>query len=303
MEPGHNFAGPTEFMTDDRLILTFATGKKQFITMAKALAISLDLQMCDAPRAVITDSDDPELAKLYDYVIRPVPGYEHWFIKLCGLEVTQAKRILFLDSDCLAVRHLDKIWETFEGHDFAVQGLWRSELQWYGDMTSVIRKMNLPQIPVFSGGFLYYERSENTENLFKRVFEHRDNYDNLGVQRNGGHVVDEVCISFAMAQLGVGTVFPDSLDFSVTPWGLTGHMALDVFKGECHFMKGLDKPRLRRPMLYHTAHANADLRYWMQVRKLLKMYRRAQTGPIDGLRKNRKPMRALTELYLKFFKG
>ena len=41
-------------------------------------------------------------------------------------------------------------------------------------------------------------------------------YDELGPDRNMGHVVDEICISLAMAKTGIGQVLPANSDISVT---------------------------------------------------------------------------------------
>ena len=288
--------------SDDRLIVTFATGKRQYLTMAKALAISLDVQNCTIPRAIITDSNDPELKRLWPNQVPPVEGFKHWFTKFSALKATSANRILFIDSDCLAVQPLDPIFQAFAGHPFAVQGVYRSEVQWYGDMTAVIKRMNLGQIPVFSGGFLYYERGPETEKLFERILYWRDHYDELGLIKNGGHVVDEVCISIAMTETKIGTLFPDHSDFSVTPWGLMSSLKLDVLHGECSFLKGATDPKLRKPRIYHTAHATFDLKYWREVKKLIQLDREMMANRQSGgdrVSKYRKPMRLLTELWHK----
>src|ERR1700722_13670189 len=48
-----------------RGILTLAFGKPKFIEMAKALAWSLNLHAPAIPRAIVTDSNDAELAQLF----------------------------------------------------------------------------------------------------------------------------------------------------------------------------------------------------------------------------------------------
>lgn len=294
-------------MNDDALILTFATGKKRYVQMAKALAISLDLQDCNVTRAIITDSNDPDLARLYPIRLSPnMEKYPHWFTKLSALELTQYNRILFLDSDCLAIKPIDKIFDAFQGSDFAVQGFWVKEIEWYGNMTATMRRLGLEQVPVFSGGFLYYERTERAQQLIAEILKLKDDYNSLQLKRNGKHVVDEVCISICMAQTGIGKVFDDGLAFSMTPWRFQGKLKLDALAGECSFIKGAQRPRLRHPLIYHTAHANWDLRYWREVNKLIRLDEATKDPskpPVSKVERFRKLMYAITAGYIKLTKN
>ena len=252
-------------------VLTFATGHRKYATMAKALALSLELNFCDVPKVIVTDIDDPELLRLFDFVLPPPPGFDHWFIKLCALEHTQFDRVLFIDGDSLAVQPIGPLLDQLAGSDFAVQGTWLPEAQWYGDMTATMRKRGVSQVPVFSGGFLYYERTDKAREVIKRTMDLAADYDSLGLQRNRGKVVDEVCIALAMAESGFGKVFPDDAQFSRTPYGLQSRLKLDVLHGECSFVKGDDPPRLVRPVIYHSAHAAWDLKYWREVRRVMRI--------------------------------
>ncbi|MBL8048669.1 MAG: hypothetical protein JNJ45_08305 [Chthonomonas sp.] len=291
---------------DDRLIWTFATGPKKYQTMAKALAISLDLQQCNIPRGLITDSDDPELHSYFDVVSKPVPGYEHWFIKLAALDAfpEKYKRLIFVDGDSLAIQKLDGIFDCFEGHAFAVSCHWKTpednpDFDWYGDCMRVVKQLGFPRIPTFNAGFMYYERSDRTRELFKRTLEFRDQFDGFGLVRNQGQIGDDICISFAMMDTGIGTGFRHDLDFAMTPYSLQGSVHLDVLKGECSFIKGLGDPKLIKPLIYHTAHARWDLKYWREVNRLLALDRRSKGGPPDALLRFRKPMIVLTNWYQK----
>lgn len=261
-----------------RIVLTFATGHEQYRTMAKALAISLRLYDCDARLVCISDEkNDKELNDLFDQVIDKPSGYDHWFMKLSGLEITDADEILFIDGDCLALSDPNRIFDELQECDFAVQGKWLSQIgNWYGDIDRVMSQLNLKEIPKFSGGFLYYRRTEEAQQLIERIMDLQGRYDELGLQRNGGKVVDEVCISLAMAQSGIGTVVPDSRQYSLTPWRRMGPIHLDVLRGECRFMRSMPELELARPTIYHTAMAKWDFAYWREVKKLLRAYRYPQ---------------------------
>ncbi|MEX2242828.1 MAG: hypothetical protein WD716_03165 [Fimbriimonadaceae bacterium] len=281
------------------VVLTFATGSPKYATMAKALALTLEMNYFEGTKAIITDIADPEIPKLFDVVLPPQPGYKHWFTKLCALEATEFDRVLFIDADSLVVRPIDRVFEQMRGSDFAVQGRWAAVQSWYGDMGAVIKKRGLERIPVFSGGFLYYERTESAKAVIGRSMELAASYDELGLHRNSGHVVDEVCISIAMAETGFGRVFPDSSQFSMTPWGRQNSIKLDVLRGECSFIKGSKAPRLVKPLIYHTAQADADPLYWREVRRVFKVNahrlgRRAT--PVDLSISTRKVRRLLTML-------
>lgn len=283
-----------------RLILTFATGAAKYAEMAKALAVTLDLRSSEVPRAIITDRQDPELDHLYAQRLKPVPGYDHWFTKLCALEATDAERILFIDGDSLAIGDVDAIFDTLEGSDFAVQGGMIEGGHWYGDIGAAMRKLGVTSIPKFSGGFLYYERTPAAERLIRRTMELAADYESLGLQRNGGKVVDEVCIALAMAETGVGKAFPDRHSFSLTPWGCIGDFHLDAIRGECHFLKGFDPPRSRRPIIYHSATANFDVDYWREVGRVMRLYRdtRALAGKDTSVVSRYSRLRHLKSLFI-----
>lgn len=263
-----------------RVILSFATGNEQYVAMAKALGVSLQVHGSQTPRALITDrTNDSELQAIWPKLIAPPAGYDHWFLKLCALEATDADAVLFLDGDGLAFQNADRIFDELQGQPFVVQGKWETDPgDWYGPMKAKMDELGLERIPKFSGGFMYYERQPETERLLKKVFELRDGYDGLGLRRNGGHVVDEVCISLGMALTAVGTVVPDSANYSITPWRRIGPMHLDVLRGECLFYRlnpGLERCK---PVIYHSAMAKWDIAYWREANRLLGYYR--STTPV-----------------------
>lgn len=255
----------------DVAILTMATGSPKYLTMAKALALTLDMHFVDCPRAIIADSVDEETRKLYDVVVPTDPKYPYWFAKLSALEHTKFDRVLFIDADCLCVRNIAPLLTAVRDKGFAVQGSWSQGRDWYGDFASVLHKKGLARAPILNGGLIYYERGAVGEEMIARVLRHKDAYEETGLQTNRGHAVDEVCISLALAESGLGTVLPDAGQFSFTPWRLMSDVKLDVVHGECSFVKWLDGPRVVKPLIYHSAHTNWDLRYWRAVREVIRL--------------------------------
>jgi hypothetical protein len=102
-------------------------------------------------------------------------------------------------------------------------------------------------------------------------------YDSLGLKRNRGQAVDETCISFVMAETGIGTIVSDQEQFSFTPWRQMSRKHFDVLKGEYSFVKWLDGPKVVKPYIYHSAHCDWDLSYWKAVKQVMHVGR-AQLG-------------------------
>ncbi len=263
-----------------RVIYTFATGHPKFKTMARALAMSLELQGSTTPRLLMTDEPENQSLKgLYGQIIPPNPKYPHWFSKLAALEMTDADAIMFVDGDTLAVKNPDELFEKLKGIPFAVQGDLSEEDSWYGDFGKARRLLGIGAAPTFIGGWIYYERCPETENLIKEIMALADRYDELGPNRNMGYVVDEVCISLAMAKTGIGQVLPPSADISVATHYKMGTVKLDVLKGECTFIEAKYKPLVCKPTFYHSAMNRYDLRYWVQARRVMRVFARFPGWP------------------------
>lgn len=296
---------------DKTIILTFATGQLNYLIGAQALATTLKMHHGEAKRVLITDlldkhpEQDAYTREVFDEILAPPENFKHWFIKLCALEHTTADRILFLDGDCLALRNIDPMLEELKGSDFAVFGRWISDAgDWYGDFNQLMQRFKLDKVPQFIGGFIYYERNERTQKLIDRIMEHSRNYDSFGLNRNFGQVVDEVCIALAMAELGIGKVFPESLGWSVTPWNNV-KVHLDVFRSQCSITSVFRRPQFYRPWIYHTAMGKWDLRYWREVHKVRKLYLRYMANR-DYYRSPHKPWqharRIIVEIYLRLIR-
>ncbi|HXH60697.1 MAG TPA: hypothetical protein VNI20_05005 [Fimbriimonadaceae bacterium] len=262
-----------------RIVFTFATGAPQYTDMALGLGLSLSLHHSETKRVLITDRKpengraDRLLPLAFDELIEPPKNFSHWFIKLCMLQETDADQILFIDSDGLALRNIDGVFDELAGTKFCVQGAWRSDFtQWYGDINGAMKKLGLESIPQFNGGLIYYERCDEVRQLIMESLAMAERFDDLGLKRLNGRVTEEVCISLAMATTGIGKVVPMSRAYSVTPWMMRGKKRLDVVAGECSFVKVVDRPRAFSPMIYHTAQAKWDIDYWRELNRILRMH-------------------------------
>ena len=268
--------------------------------------MSLELQGSETLRVLMTDEpDNPELCALYQEVIPPNPNFPHWFSKLAAYEMTDADAVMFVDGDTLAVRNPDELFERLKGIPFAVQGDLSEENEWYGDFGKARRVMGVKAAPTFIGGWIYYERGPETERLIREIMAIAERYDELGPKRNAGHVVDEICISLAMAKLGLGKVLPPNSDISVSTHYRMGTVRLDVLKGECTFIEAKYRPLLCKPVFYHSAMSRYDLRYWVQARRVMRVFRRfpGWPKPKDALvvKLWRRVVWGATILYVKLF--
>ena len=263
-----------------RIIYTFATGHPKYKTMATALAMSLELQGSATSRVLMTDEpDNKELCTLYEEIIAPNPKYPHWFSKLAAYEMTDADAVMFVDGDTLAVRNPDEVFDRLQGIPFAVQGDLAEEDHWYGDFGKARRQEGVGAAPTFIGGWLYYERCPETEALIKEIMLLSERYDELGPDRNMGHVVDEICISLAMAKTGIGRVLPANSDISVSTHYKMGTVKLAVLKGECTFIESKYRPLVCKPVFYHSAMGRYDLRYWVQAHRVMRVFARFPGWP------------------------
>lgn len=251
-----------------RLILTVARGKEKYARMGMALGRSLSLIEDQTPRAVITDVDDVDWARYFHHVIRP-PNPRSALDKVLGLQLTEATQILALDCDCLAFRRLDDVFEAAAGNAFAIQGFPQSEGKWHGaEVAEICRRYNRTSIPRFNGGLLYYERQDEAERMFRRAFEIEKDYGKTGFVDFRGNASEEVCLSLAMMETGVGTMLGDELDFMSTGVGMIGRPRVDILRGQCEFVCRRQEVRFIRPYVFHASRYVNFMFYWKQVRAL-----------------------------------
>jgi hypothetical protein len=251
-----------------RVVFTVATGASKYGDMAKGLAQSLSLLGDTTPRVLISDIQRPDLAKWFDQIVVPNPSVPPYMRKLEALSVCDADAVLFIDSDSLAFRRLDEIWEYCEGKPLAVQGYKQREGHWYGYLEQILPRLGLDYLPRFNGGMIYYERGPETERLIAEAHRVAASYQDTGLESFRGEVPDEPCISIAMARTGVGELIPDDMDFMNTAVGLVGKLRMDVMKAECSFIKRGRRMRLIRPMIFHAAKYVNNTIYWKQLATL-----------------------------------
>jgi hypothetical protein len=221
-----------------RGILTLAHGARRYTNMAKVLAQSLRVHCAGIPRALITDSTDPSLNRLYDIQVPLKPEFGKGLQQKLYLDAySPFDETLFIDSDCLVVRNVAGIWSYFDGIPVGVIGGPMRDGYWFGDIAAIRSRFGLESIPRFNSGMVYFDRSEKAAAVFSTAREIMRDYESLGFtpMRTGGKN-DEPVLAVALALHGVTAVDDDGTTMR-TPIGLRGPLTIDVLRGICHFNK------------------------------------------------------------------
>ncbi len=243
--------------------------QKKYVMMAKGLAQSLMLHSPNITRAIVTDSQDSELNKLYDIVIplNPEWGQGMWQ-KLYINEYSPFAETLYIDSDSLVVKPIDGLWDLFAGVPFGVIGKQISAGKALNgkikDVQEIRDKFNVDSLPVFNGG-LYFFQKEAAITVFLAAKEIAKNYQSLGISNSRGKLSDETVFSIALAGHGINAI-SDPMGLTMrTLRGISSPIEIDVLLGNCSFIK---EAKLVEPAIVHFA---GYIGYFYQIRELTKL--------------------------------
>ena len=234
-----------------RGVLTLAYGERRFVEQARSLAHSLELHAPGLPRALVTDSEDPELRELYT-IIPYRPAFGSGVRQKLYLDLySPYEETLFIDSDCLVLGNLESFWQAFAGHVFSVPGfryLEKGSADPYLDVDHVLETLHLTRLPKFNGGVYYFTRSAEATRFFEVARKLPDEWNSLNFRefRNNGPA-DEAIYSVAMAMQDCTPVFMNPGGMW-TPVGYTGRFSLDAIQGSCSFVK---ESMLLKPEVIH----------------------------------------------------
>lgn len=219
-------------------VLTIAQGERQYIDLAKNLAISLSVHNPDLKKALVTDSEDPELKKLYDIVIPVDNSIGIGFLqKLYIRDYTPFDETLFIDVDCLVVRDINFLWEPFRKCDVSVIGKKVFEGELFGfPLLDIQNRLDLKYVISFNGGVYYFKKNEKAKMIFDKSKDIVKNYDNYNIVKVRGEIADEPLMSLAMGIYNQEPV-DDHGKGMYTPVGQSGQFKMDVLKGYCKFIK------------------------------------------------------------------
>jgi hypothetical protein len=223
-------------MSDQRSVLTIATGKPLYINLAVNLARSFYLwhKTADITFSIVTDH--PELlpadiaSKATVLAIKPGELGEGFSSKLFLDKVASEGQTLFIDSDCLIFGDLSPVFEKFKGMSVAVVGNYISSGEWFGDIKTICKNFNVPHLPKFNGGLYYLENGAAATRVYERARNIEKQYDEIGFVRLRNRPNDEVIMALAMQLENMKPLIDDGNIMS-DPQACPGKYKLDVING------------------------------------------------------------------------
>ncbi|MCW3082670.1 MAG: hypothetical protein JWP12_36 [Bacteroidetes bacterium] len=253
----------------ERGILTIAQGKKQYIDLAKNLAISLSIHNPGLKKALVTDSDDPELRKLYDVVIPADNSIGIGFLqKLYICDYSPFDETMFVDVDCLCVRNIDFLWAPFAKCDVSVIGRKVSEGEQFGlSLPEMQRQLGLQYVISFNGGVYYFKKNEKAKIIFDAAKDIVKNYEKYNLVKVRGELADEPIMSLAMGLYNQEPI-DDHGKGMYTPVGQSGQFKMDVLLGKCEFVK---TGRVVNPAIMHFGFGHTQAFHYQREKKKLNL--------------------------------
>ncbi len=277
-----------------------AVGKPKFAECALGLGRSLRLIGDSTHRVVVTDLKDYPWEKSFDEVIEPKDPIEWiFFSKLTALDRTEADQVLFIDSDGLAFKRLDPIFDYCAGKGLVVAGRHVSQGDWYGDVATHCRNHGVASLPQFNGGLIYYERTKECQDFIETIYDYGKRAKELGFMRDDPLIPDEPCIALAMAQTGKGHLAPDEMDWSNSAMGLIGKLDMDVRTATCKYLCRRYGVRYVEPTIFHASRYMAFFVYWRQLSYLRKLEEYEQEHGFGYMSQSHKLSRSIQKRLLK----
>jgi hypothetical protein len=263
-----------------RGVITLAFGKQKYVEMGKSLGRSLKLNAPDLPRAVVTDSTDPELHSLYTHIVPYQAAFGPDVCQKVHLDFySPFEETLFIDSDCLVLNNLDSFWEAFAGQYFGVPGwrvLHKGNTDPFFDVEFILDRFGLDGVPKFNGGTYYFKRGAECTRFFDRSRELLANAGDLRLGTFRGQApADEAIFAIAMAIEGIPSTSMGTRGMW-TPASSRGPIEIDVEKGWSSFEK---EGRVVYPDVVHFAGTYANsFAYFRECLKLRQIFGGHQPG-------------------------
>ena len=216
-------------------VITIANGGLPYYKMAAALFDTARMHVPHLATAVVTDNPD-YFKGICDHVI-PSGNFDKdaCLLKLHLDTLTPFDRTLFIDADCFIVRDIMSSVEEFSAHEFAlVTEQLMTHGHWYTDIERWKSALNVPFIPKFNGGMIWFKRGPVAAKTFADARAMIDKYDEYGFTKFRGWICDEPLIASAMAMNGIRG-YADTGELFACPMDCKGSMSIDVLNGTCAF--------------------------------------------------------------------
>ena len=235
--------------TSEKGVLAIAHSDSKYAIQAINLARSIRYHSPGMQLAVATDLDQALFDGIYDHVIRW--NFSEWnglVAKLEAFRMSPFDKTLYLDVDCLTVAPLDRVFDYFEGRNFAVFGRNEALPPWFESMDAVRSVVYSDTYPVFNGGLYYFTKSAEAGRVFQNAKKYFFNYDSLRLRYNNQNQNDEPLFSLAMAEDHLLATDDARLDIMFAPERPRFAIHIDVLRGECWFPR---IGRIVRPVIAH----------------------------------------------------
>ena len=199
-----------ELITREQGYLTVAYGREEFLQQAVSLACSVKRFDFTRGLSIITDARLASKAKLYqqkdifdDVIVLADDALTGFKGKLIGSEVSPYARTIYIDSDCLLVQNVDKLWQYMESQDFCVQGEIVYDGTYSGsDVKLWCGQLGISYLPIFNGGCFSW--NEGGKRVLRRAVQILDHAENYSLPKGTyGFDDDQPAIGIAMAELDI----------------------------------------------------------------------------------------------------
>lgn len=265
---------PRQAVLAERGMLCIGYGSAKYLEGVKALGRSFRLHNPGVPMAVVTDSHDPELLRLFDHRVEMVKAWgQAMHQKLHVDYYTPFRQTLYIDADCLVNRRVDDLFEVLgkaNGGAFGIGGWDYASGTWYVDVGALCGRLGVKSIPKFNSGVFVFDK-ERARSFFAAARYLIDAEDELPFPAtHGGERSDELPISVAMVQHGWRAVTGGGYERAMWTTIDAGYRRaeLDVLRGVCRVWR--DGPEVAEgPAVSHfLAYAHAGQLYRRETMKL-----------------------------------
>lgn len=189
-----------------RGFVTLATGRMEFFMMARNLLRSYRFFSNEPlPFAIICDKENKFTEQFDDVVL--LPGAKHSYLdKLSIINLAPYEKTIFIDSDCLAYRDLNDLWEVFkDAPPFSSLGSvlpFSSDYGWFKREDVGIFSDKVKFHIAFHGGIYYIERLNPALGTFSGTVSYVSEHFQEFRFRMFKKPTDEAVFSLAMAVHG-----------------------------------------------------------------------------------------------------
>jgi len=202
-------------MSEQRNVLTIATGKALYVDLAINLARSFYYWNKDTGIKFYLATDRAELVsedvKPFVFIIPLTENKlgKGFSTKLHLEKLAPPGNTLFIDSDCLVYGNIESIFDRFAGRTVSVVGDFISTGEWFGDIESICKKLQLKKMPKFNGGIYYLENGDRAKHIYETAQSLEKSYDEIGFIKLRGTPNDEVLMAVAMEMSGEKPITDD----------------------------------------------------------------------------------------------